>query len=220
MNKKLIFIESFISLFLVLFLWDTIFLKPLQIFAIGVHESLHGLAALLTGGKIHSMNLNFNSGTLYSSGGLFFIISSAGYVGTALVSGLLIYSSFIKKEKIILFSIALFTILISLKSINSIFSIPLLITVIIGLLIIYAVLKNIYTNYLSSFLGVFFAFTSLSDMRVYLLAIPTQTDAGILARYLGSELLTLPIGLFFFSFSMFILYKSIKLGIRNSENLL
>lgn len=215
-TKRIILIESLLSLFLVMFLWDTIILRPLQVFAIGVHESLHGLATIITGGSIISMNLNFYSGVLTSSGGWFYVISSAGYVGTALVAGLLIYSSLVGKEKIILFSIALFTILIAIKSIDTFFSIPFLITLIIGLLIIYSVLKDKFTKYIGLFLGFFFSFTSLVDMKMYLLAIPKQTDAGILARHLGSELFTLPIGFSFFALSMFILYISIKKGLKDA----
>lgn len=55
------------------------------------HEISHGLAALLTGGSIHSISLNFNgSGLCITSGGLRFIVTFFGYAGSALW-GLLIY---------------------------------------------------------------------------------------------------------------------------------
>jgi len=56
------------------------------------HEISHGLAAILSGGMIHSIRINFNgSGLCITSGGMHFLISFAGYTGSALW-GLLIYS--------------------------------------------------------------------------------------------------------------------------------
>ncbi len=57
------------------------------------HEISHGLAAILTGGVIHNITLNFNgSGVCTTSGGVRFLVSFAGYAGSALW-GLLIYST-------------------------------------------------------------------------------------------------------------------------------
>jgi len=56
------------------------------------HEISHGLAALLTGGSIHSISLSFNGAGLCTTlGGSAFIIAFSGYAGSALW-GLLIYS--------------------------------------------------------------------------------------------------------------------------------
>lgn len=55
------------------------------------HEISHGLAALLTGGSIHNISLNFNgSGLCITRGGVLFIVTFFGYAGSALW-GLLIY---------------------------------------------------------------------------------------------------------------------------------
>lgn len=56
------------------------------------HEISHGLAAMITGGTILNIQLNFNgSGLCTTRGGLRFLVSFAGYAGSALW-GLLIYS--------------------------------------------------------------------------------------------------------------------------------
>ena len=55
------------------------------------HEISHGLAALLTGGAIHKITLNFDgSGMATTSGGVRFLVTFSGYAGSALW-GLLIY---------------------------------------------------------------------------------------------------------------------------------
>ena len=57
------------------------------------HEISHGLAALITGGSIIRIELNFNgSGVCYTGGGIRFIVAIAGYLGAA-ISGMLFYLS-------------------------------------------------------------------------------------------------------------------------------
>jgi len=55
------------------------------------HEISHGLAAILSGGQIHNIVLNFDgSGTATTSGGVRFLVIFSGYAGSALW-GFLIY---------------------------------------------------------------------------------------------------------------------------------
>lgn len=76
------FVVDYIPLINLPFLWSETFF----------HEISHGLVALLTGGMIHNIRLNFNgSGVCTSSGGIRFLVSFFGYAGSALW-GLLIYS--------------------------------------------------------------------------------------------------------------------------------
>jgi len=78
----LAFIIDYLPIINLPFLWSETFF----------HEISHGLAALLTGGTIHNITLNFNgSGVCTTSGGTRFLIAFSGYAGSALW-GLLIYS--------------------------------------------------------------------------------------------------------------------------------
>ncbi len=75
------FILDYIPLLNLPFLWSQTFF----------HEISHGLSALLTGGKIHFINLHFNgSGLCTTSGGIHFIVAFSGYAGSA-IWGMLIY---------------------------------------------------------------------------------------------------------------------------------
>lgn len=75
------FIVDYLPFINLPFLWSETFF----------HEISHGLAALLTGGSIHNISLNFNgSGLCVTSGGVRFIVTFFGYAGSALW-GLLIY---------------------------------------------------------------------------------------------------------------------------------
>ena len=75
------FIVDYLPIINLPFLWSETFF----------HEISHGLAALLTGGSIHTISLHFNgSGLCVTSGGVRFIVTFFGYAGSALW-GLLIY---------------------------------------------------------------------------------------------------------------------------------
>lgn len=64
---------------------------PFRLFATFVHEIAHGLAALASGGRFEHFFVNPDlSGTAWSSGGIRWIVTSAGYVGCALFGNLLI----------------------------------------------------------------------------------------------------------------------------------
>ena len=70
-------------------------LYPFKLFATWIHETFHGLAAIATGGSVQSIDINadtsgltrsFLSPTVWSQG----LVSSMGYMGTALVGAMLL----------------------------------------------------------------------------------------------------------------------------------
>lgn len=65
--------------------WSTLFVWPLRVFVVLLHEVSHGLAAVATGGRIVSIELSPAEGGLCTTaGGWAFVIVSAGYLGSAL----------------------------------------------------------------------------------------------------------------------------------------
>ena len=68
-----------------LVLWNTPVAYPFRIFVVFLHEISHGLAAVLTGGRIVSIGLSFNEGGVcVTQGGWRFVVLSAGYLGSLL----------------------------------------------------------------------------------------------------------------------------------------
>ncbi len=75
-------------------LWDTPVVYPVKIFVVCLHELGHALAALLTGGQVVSIQLYPEEGGLtLTRGGWPFVIVSAGYLGSVLFGGVLLYLS-------------------------------------------------------------------------------------------------------------------------------
>jgi hypothetical protein len=67
---------------------------PFLLFATFVHESSHAVATVLTLGHVDSLTVALDgSGLTMSRGGVSILVSSAGYVGTALFGGLLLVLS-------------------------------------------------------------------------------------------------------------------------------
>ena len=64
---------------------------PFRLFGTFVHELSHGLAAIATGGHFQRFSVDPDlSGLAWSAGGLRVVVSSAGYIGSAIFGGVLI----------------------------------------------------------------------------------------------------------------------------------
>lgn len=90
-RRRLLLLASFLAYFAALWvLWPSIWVYPLKIFVVFLHELSHGLAAVATGGTISHITLDpYQGGATYTRGGNAFLTLSAGYLGS-LFWGLLI----------------------------------------------------------------------------------------------------------------------------------
>ncbi len=71
--------------------WLNLLVYPFRLFGTFVHELSHGMAAILTGGQFHRFAVETDlSGVAWSAGGVRVIVSSAGYIGSAIAGGVLI----------------------------------------------------------------------------------------------------------------------------------
>jgi hypothetical protein len=121
-NKKDI-LYLVLILVAVFFLWNTTVLYPLQILVVFFHESSHALMAILTGGEVMEMQIDYmQGGHVLSRGGSRFLTLSAGYLGS-LGWGAVIYFLAVKTDSDKFISCALGTIiiLISILFIRNIF---------------------------------------------------------------------------------------------------
>jgi len=75
----------------ILLLWNTPLVYPVKIFTVFLHELCHGLAAVLTGGRIVSIKVTADQGGLATTaGGWPLLIVPAGYLGSMLFGGLIL----------------------------------------------------------------------------------------------------------------------------------
>ena len=204
MKKNYIFI-FFVTLSLFIFAWDSIFLYPVRLFLTLIHESFHGLSTFITGGSVHSINLDGLSGKILSSGGYYPFISISGYIGSAMLGAFLIGS----KHRSILISIVLFYVSFMLLVYTK-FSMEFFIVGFFSAFVFYLLYKGFASHILGFILGSLLVVASFEDIKTYLFSIPAQTDSGLLANYFGMPFLTLPISLFISLSSLFLLYLGMK----------
>ena len=204
--KKIYLIEFILIILAYIFLFNSPIMYPLRVFLTMTHESFHALATLLTGGDIISIKLNGIEGKTLSQGGIYIIIALAGYIGTALLGSVIIGT---KYKKTVL---TLYMALISYMTfVYTKFSIEYLIVTFFLWTIMFIIYKyKNLANHIIFILGSFLALESIEDMKMYLLKIPGQTDAGLIANYLGNSLYTLPISIFIFISCSVILFMGIK----------
>ena len=75
-------------------LWNTPFVYPVKLFVVLLHEISHGLATLATGGQILAIDVTpQEGGSCRCAGGNAFLALSAGYLGSLLWGGLMIWGA-------------------------------------------------------------------------------------------------------------------------------
>jgi hypothetical protein len=74
--------------------WDSPALYPVKAFVVLLHELGHGLAAVLTGGRIERIELSSDlGGVCWSRGGWRLLVLPAGYLGSMLFGGLILLAA-------------------------------------------------------------------------------------------------------------------------------
>jgi hypothetical protein len=94
-KRKISFALGYAAFFALLWAgWDTIFVLPVKLFVVMLHEISHGIAAVLTGGSIDRIELTMDQGGVcYCGGGNAFLTLSAGYLGSLLWGVLLLLTA-------------------------------------------------------------------------------------------------------------------------------
>ncbi len=170
-----------IALVSVLF-WLSPFLAPLKIFVVFIHETGHALATLLTGGSVKSMVVTpWQSGYVEPIGGNALVIASAGYVGSALFGGTMLWLSGRKQwTHPILTTLAVVFGLVTLLFVRNAFGVifGLCTAAIFGFL---AWKRFFFSHYIIDILAVMSSLYALYDLSDFLW-VGARTDAVILSE--------------------------------------
>ncbi|XDD50286.1 M50 family metallopeptidase [Leptospira sp. WS92.C1] len=100
MENRFLRLTIFISIAITLFsFWDHHLVRYLKDFIVFIHELGHAIAALLTGGSVHAIELHGNESgetiAIPNSGtGSFIFVVSSGYLGSCLIGGFLLNRGF------------------------------------------------------------------------------------------------------------------------------
>ncbi len=154
---------------------------PIRLFVTFVHEMSHVLATVLTGGTVHSFEVSPDtSGAVTSSGGVGFIISSAGYVGTAILGTLCVH--FLRTGSYGRIVLSTFTVLMLcsvLLAFGNLFTLAWSLIILGGFVLVLLKFPRSAADYVATFVSVQLMFNAFHDMKtlVFLSTTNTHTDA-------------------------------------------
>ena len=200
-------------------LWDTPFVKPFRVFVVWIHEMGHASMAIATGGEVEELRVRWNeSGHVISRGGIFPIISSAGYVGSAFLGALLIYTGrWLGLQRILLGLIGGLQIGMAVLY-TPFWAFDFYFGVLCGLLLILiTILFDRLSHIMATWIGIVLCLYSLYDFRTDLWMQTERTDAGILARHFGIEILAYPIAFVWAAISIYVMFKAMR-GLIQTQN--
>lgn len=204
--------------------WDSTLIKPFRVFVVLVHEVNHALMALATGGEVLEIRTFWDeSGHAVTSGGIVTLICSAGYVGSALWGALMIYSNKYKiLQRIVLMLVGVTCAVMSLFF-GSVATLDFFFGIGVGMLIAFiALISTKCARICSVWIGTILCLYSLHDFSTDLLYMPEETDAGILAMHYGipkdfAYVLAYPIALIWVLFSLSVMYRAMRVLVRNEQ---
>lgn len=180
----------FLSIFVaILSLWDHPYLTYIKQYVVFIHELCHAIATLLTGGEVKNIQIHSNESgetiaTVPGGNWSFLFIVSAGYVGTALLGGFLLFKG-IKGEasRVTLILFALVVLILSIqytKNSSLAYNIGFYSSIfLIGVSFLGKTISSIVLVFLGTSLSIY----SIYDLSDFMENVH-NTDAGILAYYL------------------------------------
>ncbi len=186
---------SLIGMFVVVWvLWDTPIVYPIKIFVVCLHELGHAAAALLTGGEVVSIQVFPDQGGLTTArGGLPFIILSAGYTGSVLAGGALLYlSSYRRWGRVLMAALAALIALSTLLFFRNVFGIVYGLGIAGAMLFSASRLSEAVNYYVLRFVAVASCLYALLDIRSDLFVLqPADLSAnGVITDAMALEHLT------------------------------
>lgn len=188
---------------------------PIKLFVVLLHEISHGLAAIFSGGRVISINIDLQLGGATSiEGGNAFIIASAGYLGSLLWGALLFISGY--DYKFSLWNTTIISIILLLFAANFVTGSIGLVLAMIFLVILFVSPRYFpkkLNAYLLKSLGLISALYSFIDIKEDILTSDQrQSDALILSQITGIN----PIiwGLIWLGISSIIIFYLLKYSFR------
>jgi hypothetical protein len=172
----------------VLVLWDTFVVYPFRLFVVFLHETSHGVAAVLTGGAIESIGLSFDEGGVCRTrGGWPFLILNAGYLGSLLWGALfLVLGGRRTRARTVIALIGTFTLAVTLVYVRTLFGFVYGLVAALALIAVAAKLRPAVSEVLLATIGATSALYAVWDVASdVIVRHSAESDAAALARLTG-----------------------------------
>jgi hypothetical protein len=169
-------------------LWNTWVAYPFRVFVVFLHEISHGLAAVLTGGRIVSIGLSFDEGGVcVTRGGWRVVILSAGYLGSLLWgAAFLLLGARRRRAPAVVALVGLFILVVTLVYVRTWFGFAYGLVAATALVLVASRLKPEVSEILLASIGVMSCLYAVWDIAsdVLLRSVPCS-DASALAGITG-----------------------------------
>lgn len=163
---KLMLLPIFLFILAVIY-WDYRIILPIKYLTVFFHELSHGLAAILTGGKIVKITLSSNQGGLcYTAGGWRSIVLSAGYLGSLIWgSALLLLAAKTNKDREIVGGLGLMLIIVTVIWVRNMFGAVFCISTGLVLIALGKYASEIVCDQFLRFIGLTSCFYVITDIK-------------------------------------------------------
>jgi hypothetical protein len=203
---------------LALLFWDTVFVYPLRVFVVFLHEISHGIAAALTGGRIVAIGLTLDEGGVcVTEGGSRFLILNAGYLGSLFWGALfLVLSARTRWSREIVGFVGAFVLVVTLLYIRTFFGVLYGLASGAALLLAAVKLSRDLTDDLLQTIGVVSCLYAVWDV---LSDVVTRHAAGSDASALGrlTGIPSLFWGLLWIAASFLVIFFALRLVVRGGR---
>ena len=194
---------------------------PFRLFGTFVHELSHGVAALATGGEFLRFAVHADlSGLAWSSGGIRWIVASAGYVGSALCGGvLLVLAARGVPPRLILYGLSTVLLGLSLLLVSNIFGLVSAVLLSGTLFYLARRISSDASLWVVRLLAVMLTLDSVGSLFDLLWLSGTggtQTDAHLMAQATGIPAIIW--GLLWSAVSLFVIAASFMVAFRRATN--
>lgn len=203
--------------------WDWLFMYPLKVFVVLLHELGHATAAVLTGGSVDRIELSPRLGGLcWSRGGIRWLVLPAGYLGSMLFGGLILWiAARSRRDRFWAMGLGVFVLLVTLLLVRSLFGFVFGLLFALALIAMGKFLPDAVNDLVLRFLGLTSAMYAVIDIKEDLIS---RTVPGSDAYAMSQELFLPPVfwGLLWMglalAFGAFLIWAVARSDGKKSEN--
>jgi hypothetical protein len=181
---------------------------PFRWWATALHESCHALMAWLTGGAVLGIQLHGMDAVTITAGGVYPLISIAGYTGSALVGALLLRSTGWREGPrwaLLAAALAAPELITALKGQ---WNWPWLASLLVGAALFW--LGRRHGQIVAGFLAALLFWQTWGDIGVLVFHLELHSDARLLAEWCGAPILSLPIAIGMCGVCLFFWYGAFR----------
>lgn len=201
------------------YFWDFVFMYPVKLFVVVLHEMSHGIAAVICGGRIEQIQIDPQIGgfcrfSMPDNPFFQIFVASTGYLGSIFWGALiLIIAARTRYDRYVSLVIGLIVLMLTVFFIREVFGIIFCLSFSIIMLLSYKYMPDWFNDYAIKFLGMASCLYAIVDIKDDLIVRSgIGSDADAIARLFGIPQMSVAIGVIWIIISLTILVVALKIA--------